>query len=143
MKSQKQRHVIPLTDSAEQILLEWQKRDRGKRFVFDLIDENTDITNQETLYKMRNSVTKKVNQALEVVGEKLCFPFPLTFHTARHSFAINALNDEKNALDMYQVSRLLGHSSTEVTEKVYADYTNENMSEKLKNLNFYFLPKFD
>lgn len=143
MKYQKQRHTIPLTETAEQILLQWQKRGRCKRFVFDLIGDEVDVSNQENLYQIRNSVTKKVNQALAVVGEKMKLSFPLTFHTARHSFAINALNDDENPLDMYQVSRLLGHSSTEVTEKVYADYTKENMVEKLSSLNFNFLPKFD
>ena len=108
-----------------------------------MIGDDVDISNQENLYQIRNSVTKKVNQALAVVGEKMKLSFPLTFHTARHSFAINALNDDENPLDMYQVSRLLGHSSTEVTEKVYADYTKENLVEKLGSLNFNFLPKFD
>ena len=68
--------------------------------------------------------------------------FTLSFHVARHSFAINALNDEENPLDMYQVSRMLGHSSTDITERVYADYTKETMGDKLRALNFNYLPNF-
>lgn len=142
-KYQKQRHLIPLTDSAIKILRKWKDMGRTKRYVFDLLTDDVDVTNQETLYDKRNSATRKVNQALNVVGEKLKLPFSLTFHVARHSFAINALNDEKHPLDMYQVSRLLGHASTAVTEKVYADYTKEFLGDKLRELNFNFLPNFD
>ena len=70
------------------------------------------------------------------------FALLLSFHIARHSFAINALNDEEHPLDMYQVSRLLGHASTDVTEKVYAEYTKERLEEKMNELNFNFIPNF-
>ena len=142
LKYQRQRHTVPLTDAALAILKRWQEKERSKRFVFDLIDDDADVANQEVLYKIRNSVDKKINQALHVVGERLELPFKLTFHCARHSFAINALNDKEHPLDMYQVSRLLGHSSTDVTEKVYADYTTETLGDKLRVLGFNFLPKF-
>lgn len=142
-KYQKQRHLIPLTDSAIKILHKWKDMGRTKRYVFDLLTDSVDVTNQTTLYEKRNSVTRKVNQALHVVGEKIKLPFSLTFHVARHSFAINALNDETHPLDMYQVSRLLGHASTAVTEKVYADYTKEFLGDKLRELNFNFVPNFD
>ena len=70
------------------------------------------------------------------------FALLLNIHVARHSFAINALNDKDNPLDMYQVSRLLGHSSTDETEKVYADYTAETLGDKLRTLNFNYIPNF-
>ena len=142
-KYQKQRHLIPLTDSAIKILQKWKDMGRTKRYVFDLLADSVDVANQATLYDKRNSVTRKVNQALHVVGEKIKLPFSLTFHVARHSFAINALNDETHPLDMYQVSRLLGHASTAVTEKVYADYTREFLGDKLRELNFNFVPDLD
>jgi integrase len=142
LKYQKQRHTVPLTDAALTILRRWQEMARRERFVFDLLGDDIDIANQEVLYKVRNSVDRKINQALHVVGEKIGLPFSLTFHVARHSFAINALNDKDNPLDMYQVSRLLGHSSTDVTEKVYADYTAETLGDKLRTLNFNFIPNF-
>lgn len=142
LKYQKQRHTVPLTEPAMQILNKWQRMGRRTRFVFDLLSDDADISNQETLYRLRNSVTKKINQSLLVAGEKMKLSFNLTFHIARHSFAINALNDETNPLDMYQVSRLLGHSSTDVTERVYADYTREYLGDKMRELNFNFVPDF-
>lgn len=40
---------------------------------------------------------------------------------------------------MSVVSRLLGHASTGVTEKVYAKYLPETMEEEVNRLNFGFL----
>ena len=140
-RTQHQRHTVPLTPPAIAILNKWRERKRREVFVFDLLSsDDFDVTSQESVYQARNSVDKKVNQALSVVGERLGLPFNLTFHTARHSFAVNALNDPDNPLDMYEVSRLLGHSSTDVTERVYAEYITETLADRMASLNFGFLP---
>lgn len=129
-------HTIPLTEEAIEILKRWKKKFGDKRFVFGMLDDSTDLDNRETLYKCRNNVTKCINQSLLVVGEKLKFNHPLTMHVARHSFAVLALND---GMAMSVVSRLLGHASTGVTEKVYAKYLPETLEEEVKRLNFGFL----
>jgi integrase len=53
-------------------------------------------------------------------------------HVARHSFAVLALN---KGLSMSVVSRLLGHSSTDITEKVYAHFLPETLSSELNKLS--------
>lgn len=53
------------------------------------------------------------------------------FHVARHSFAFFALN---KGLSMSVVSRLLGHGSTDVTEKVYARFLPETLSNEVARL---------
>ena len=141
LKSRKQRHVIPMTEPVERLLRKWRRMGRTNKFVFGLLADTFDITNPIALYFARNSVNRKVNQSLKVVGQGMGLPFTLTFHCARHSFAINALNDEEHPLDMYQVSRLLGHASTETTEKVYADYITSTLREKMTDLGFDFLPE--
>ncbi len=55
----------------------------------------------------------------------LSLALAITFHAARHSFAVFALN---KGLSMSVVSRLLGHSSTDITEKVYARFLPETLS---------------
>ncbi len=139
-KSQKQRHMVPLTEPAMRILRKWQKSGRRQKYVFDLFQDSVDATIEEILYYRRNSIDKKVNQALKAVGREICLPFELTFHVARHTFAINALNHPTHPLDMYQVSRLLGHSSTNTTEKVYADYLIERLTDEMNSLDFNFVP---
>ena len=83
------------------------------------------------LYKARNNATKCINQSLAVVGEQIGLPFSLSMHAARHSFAVFALN---KGLSMSVVSRLLGHGSTDVTEKVYARFLPETLSAEVARL---------
>ncbi len=109
------------------------KKKNGKsKFVFNLVKESLDIDDDEALYKVRNTATRSINQSLTVVGEELGFSFPLTMHVARHSFAVYALNE---GLSMSVVSRLLGHGSTDITEKVYARFLPETLSSELGRLS--------
>lgn len=99
--------------------------------MFDLVKDDLDVDDEEALYRVRNSATKCINQSLAVVGEQLKFKFPLTMHVARHTFAVLALN---KGLSMTVVSRLLGHGSTDITERVYARFLPETLSAELGKL---------
>ncbi|MBR1526818.1 MAG: tyrosine-type recombinase/integrase [Prevotella sp.] len=134
------RHTIPLTSAAITILQRWKIKARRNKFVFDLVADDLDVNDDEALYKARNNATKCIDQSLVVVGEQMNLPFKLTMHVARHSFAVAALNDGTN---MSVVSRLLGHSSTDVTEKVYAKFLPETLADEVERLNYNFLPSFD
>ena len=131
------RHTIPLTDAAIDILYKWKERTSTNKFVFALVEENFNIDDKDNLYYERNKCDKKVNQSLKVVGERLGFDISLTFHTARHTFAVLALND---GMSLSMVSRMLGHSSTDITEKVYAEYMPTTLAEELNKLDYYFVP---
>ena len=126
------RHVIPLTEPALKILRKWQEKRVGCRYVFDLVNDNLDLNDEEALYKARINATKCIGQSLAVVGEQLEFPFSLSMHVARHTFAVMALN---KVLSMSVVSRLLGHGSTDITEKVYAHFLPETLSAEMDKLH--------
>lgn len=126
------RHVIPLTEPALKILRKWQEKRVGCRYVFDLVNDNLDLNDEEALYKARINATKCIGQSLAVVGEQFEFPFSLSMHVARHSFAVMALN---KGLSMSVVSRLLGHGSTDITEKVYAHFLPETLSAEMDKLH--------
>ncbi|WP_300877879.1 site-specific integrase [uncultured Bacteroides sp.] len=130
------RHVIPLTEPALRILQQWQEKREGCKYVFNLVKESLDLDDAEALYKARNNATKCINQSLAVVGEQIGLPFSLSMHVARHSFAVFALN---KGLSMSVVSRLLGHGSTDVTEKVYAKFLPETLSAEVARLKEDFI----
>lgn len=130
------RHVIPLTEPALRILQQWQEKREGCKYVFNLVKEALDLDDAEALYKARNNATKCINQSLAVVGEQIGLPFNLSMHVARHSFAVFALN---KGLSMSVVSRLLGHGSTDVTEKVYAKFLPETLSAEVARLKEDFI----
>jgi integrase len=125
------RHTTPLSAPAIAILKRWQEAKPNRKFVFDLVCENLDLNDNDALYLARNNATKCINQSLAVVGEQLGLPFPLTMHVSRHTFAVHALN---KGLSMSVISRLLGHSNTEVTEKVYAHYLPNTLATEMEKL---------
>ena len=124
------RNIIPITEQAREILDKWIGR--NDRFVFGLLPEDFNLDDAEALYLHRNTTTKCINQSLSVVGKKVGLPFDLTFHVARHTFAVQSLN---NGVQMTMVSQLLGHSSTEITEKVYAHFLPAKMREELMKVD--------
>lgn len=126
------RHVIPLTEPAIHILRRWQEKRMGYRYVFDLVKDDLNLDDADALYKARNNATKCINQSLVVVGEQIGLPFNLSMHVARHTFAVMALN---KGLSMSVVSRLLGHGSTDITEKVYAHFLPETLSAEMDRLH--------
>ena len=133
----KNRHVIPLTKPALAILEKWKTRTGENKFVFGFLDDEFNLNDEEALYRKRNNFTRCINQSIVVVGRMIGLPFPLTMHVARHTFAVFALND---GLNMSMVSRLLGHSSTDITEKVYAKFLPTTLADEVNGLKYDFLP---
>ena len=69
-----------------------------------------------------------INQASEAIGHKI------SPHKARASFATNALN---SGLSLYEVSKLMNHSSTQVTAACYIQGQDERIKEaNLKAISF-------
>lgn len=123
------RVVIPLTDDAIQILRKWQQKVENNRFVFGFPPSDFDLNDEEQIMRLRNNAEKCISQSFNIVGKEL--GFPLTFHMARHTFAVRAL---EQGLSMTAISRLLGHSSTSITEKVYAQFKIEQLAEEVDKL---------
>ena len=137
-KGQLPRHTIPLNDAAINILNRWKERDRRQKYVFDLIQDDFNVDDDNALYYARNNCDKKINQSLAVVREKIGLETRLSFHVARHTFAVLALND---GMSLSMVSRMLGHSSTDITERVYAEYLPTTLADEVEKLGYNFLPK--
>ena len=131
-------HTIPLTDAAMDILKRWQEKNLNKRFVFSLLDSTFDTSDAALLDKKIKSKNRILQTSLNEVGNKIGLPFNLTMHLARHTFAVMALNRE---VTIHMISRLLGNSSIITTEKVYAEYLPDTITEEVKTkLSFGYMP---
>jgi len=127
---------IPLTDPAIEILLRWKKYKRNKRFVFDLLPENFNLKDPKALKNARLSKNRTLQQSLKSVGNKIGLKFNMTMHVARHTFAVMSI---KKGVSIHMVSRLMGHSSVLVTEKVYAEFLPSEISKIVREeLSFSF-----
>lgn len=67
----------------------------------------------------------KYNQYLKVLAMMAKVTKPISTHWARHTGATLLLNEGK--VDMEVVSKILGHSSTKITRKVYAKLLDETV----------------
>ena len=127
------RNVIPIREAAIEILERW--KGRYKVFVFGLLSDKFDLNNDEELRKRRNSVTATINTSLKRQSKFANFDKEITFHWARHTWAVLAL---EKGVEISKISRLLGHTSTSVTERIYAEYLPESLGDVVDSLDFDF-----
>lgn len=131
-------HTIPLTDAALEILKQWQEKNLNRRFIFNLLDSTFDTSDAALLDKIIKSKNRILQTSLNEVGNKMGLPFHLSMHVARHTFAVMALN---RGVTIHMISRLLGHSSILTTEKVYAEFLPDTITQEVKNkLSFGYIP---
>jgi len=112
-KSEKSNRYIPLSSKAEELLelvkTRFPKQYMGNHLIFSTTNNPYSAST--------------ANRLLKVMCIRAEIPM-VTPHALRHSFASILLNeDEKN---LYAVSDLLGHSSSDVTYKRYIDIFEKN-----------------
>jgi integrase/recombinase XerD len=84
----------------------------------------------ETLFKKVESHITLYNLALKTIAEKAEIKKNLTSHIARHSFADIA----RKKVSVYDIQKMLGHSSMKVTEVYLKSLDNDAMDEAMKEV---------
>ena len=99
-----------------------------------MLDDEFDMRDEKKFMQIKNSRIRTINQSLAALGDKMGLPFRLHIHCARHSFGTIGLN---NGCDIKSISTLMGHSSVQTTEKVYASVLPETLQKVVEeSLNF-------
>ena len=129
----RERNIIPLTDDALEILENW--KGRHNIFVFGLLPDDFDLKDEEKLRTRRNSITSTLNKQLKNISKKAQLDKKVTFHMARHSWAVSAL---EQGMQISMISSLLGHTNSATTEKVYAQFKPEAKAKAVRNLKLDF-----
>lgn len=80
-------------------------------------------------YKLPIISNEKYNEYLKVVAQAAGIDKPLSSHWARHTGATILLNE--GGFDMKIVAKICGHSSTRITEKVYAKLLDETVVDAM------------
>jgi integrase len=74
----------------------------------------------------------KYNEYLKIVAQSSGIDKPLSTHWARHTGATLLLNE---GVPMQIVSKICGHSSTKITEQVYAKLLDETVVDAIQGLD--------
>ena len=95
-------------------------------FIFPLL-EYSDQYFKDNFFRSRETERHNAlcNFHLNNFGKTLEFPFSLSFHLSRHTFATRALN---NGMRIEHVSKLMDHSGIGITQ-VYAKIINEELDK--------------
>lgn len=107
------RRVIPISDMLAETLIKWPGTKAGLLF---------------PKYKS-DSISQKFRRYARTLG----LPEGISLHSLRSTFACHL---RMQGVDIYTVSRLLGHSSVKVTEKHYLDVGDEEKVDVVNRLNF-------
>lgn len=78
---------------------------------------------------------QKMNFYLKEIQFLLNIPINLTTHVARRTFATLILNS--GSVSIETVAAMLGHSSTNVTQRYYTETSQNRIKEEMKNFGFF------
>lgn len=124
---------IPIAPAGMKILRKWLPRTGNRKFVFGQIEDDIDMNDQRKLYRRIKSQESRLNKYLKMVAKKIHVP-KLTMHMARHSFAVMSI---RKGVNIYLLSKLMGHAGVGVTEKIYAKVINDrSVMEQLPYAEF-------
>lgn len=98
-----------------------------KDYIFPILKKK--CRSDSDLLKHISSRNVIVNKQLKKLAKKAEIETNLTFHISRHSFTQYAL---KNGMDIYSISKALGHKSLKTTEQ-YIDSFDEDLLDKDMN----------
>lgn len=100
-----------------------RRQKTGKTFTIPLLPDALRILSkyQDTLPIISNA---KYNEYLKIVAQAAGIDKPISSHWARHTGATLLLNE---GVDMKIISQICGHSSTRITERIYAKILDETV----------------
>jgi len=123
---------ISLMPKAQAILLQYKApKALPDDYIFPFIDTSQDLKNETVLYSHISSCTALVNKYLKDIAKRANIEKALSTHIARHSFA-NIARTRKASI--YDISKMLGHSSIKITEAYLATLDIDSQDETMKSI---------
>lgn len=112
-------------------ILDLYKRDENisNPYVFPYVDPTVNEDDSLALFNQVSSGTAYVNKCLKLVAKEAGLEKNLSTHIARHSFSDIA---RKRKTSIYDISKMLGHSSIKITEAYLASFDIDSQDEAMK-----------
>jgi site-specific recombinase XerD len=110
-------------------ILDLYRTDDCTGYIFPILQK--DFTDPGELRKRISSNNVIVNRHLKAIAKKAGIQANISFHVSRHSFANYAL---KKGMDLYSISKALGHSDLKITEEYINSFDEELLDKSMDKL---------
>lgn len=105
------------------------KETKNEDYIFPILDKK--ISDPVELQKAISSKNVIVNRNLDKIAEQAGIEASISFHVSRHSFSQYAL---EKGMNLYQISKALGHSSLKTTEQYLKTFDEELLDEGMEKM---------
>jgi len=129
LKTGKQKSIKQL-EPMKEILDLYRKEDAGpKDYIFPILEKK--YSDPMKLRKAIGSNNAQVNTILKDIASEADIEANISFHVSRHSFAHFAL---KKGMDLYSISKALGHSDLKITEQYLKSFDEEKLDSDMEEI---------
>ena len=108
----------------------YKKAEGDREFIFPFMDSRYDLDNPTLLHNQIGAKTALINKYLKEISKLAKINRKVTTHTARHSFADIA----RKEVDIYDLSKALGHKDIKVTQVYIADNDQDATNNAVKKV---------
>jgi len=123
---------INLIPQAKEILSHYDfERKSSEAFLFPILTGVSSKTELSKRYSLINVKTRLINEHLKKIAALAAIPINLTFHISRHTWSEMA---RKKGMNLYDISKALGHSSLSVTENYLKELDTTSLDKQMQNL---------
>lgn len=128
-KTGKQKSIKQLEPMKEILDLYRTEDVSGSDYIFPILDKKHD----DPMELRRRISTNNVltNKRLKKIATKAGIDANISFHVSRHSFAHYAL---KKGMDLYSISKALGHSDLKITEQYLKSFDEEKLDSDMEEI---------
>lgn len=132
MKKTSTEKSVALLPKALEILKHYKKpSNKGTDFIFPMLNSSVNLTIPRNLHNQISSKTALINKYLKKIALLADIEKPLSTHIARHSFSDIA---RKRGANIYDISKMLGHSSIKITEAYLSSLDMDSQDETHKKV---------
>lgn len=127
-------HSFKIGSVAVEILTKYNTKEaKDFDFVFPMLENGSPFfANKQYANAEIERCTSLCSLHLKNISNALKFPFSLSFHLSRHTFATNALN---NGMRIEHVSKLMDHSDIGITQ-IYAKIISQELDDAVEKFVF-------
>lgn len=131
MEKTSDRVGVPLVDAARAILDYYDDRPTGKEaWVFPIMD-GIDPGDGAAIHRRKERQNALANKRLQEIAEAAEIDQHISFHLARNAAAWKAYTELG---DIYKVSKFLGHSSVQQTEKYLQGFEDDSLDDDFRSV---------